>query len=87
MPNIHAAIKRVRRDRKKQVTNQAALSELKSLRKKIDELVKSEPAKAKEAAQTLISKLDKAVSHGLIPHRQADRKKSRIGKLLSKIEK
>lgn len=87
MPNIKAAIKRVRRDRKKQVTNQASLSELKSLRKRIDQLAKAEPAKAKETAQLLISKLDKAVSHGLIPHRQADRKKSRIGKLLSKISK
>ena len=42
---------------------------------------------AKETARTLASKLDKAVSHGIIPHRRADRKKARIAKIEMTNEK
>lgn len=86
MPNIKSAAKRMRSNLKKQMRNQAAVSELKTLYKKIVELVKDKPAEAKAQARSLISKLDKAVTRGIIPHGRADRKKSRIGRLLQTIK-
>ncbi|MBI4395383.1 MAG: 30S ribosomal protein S20 [Candidatus Omnitrophica bacterium] len=84
MPNKKSAAKRMRSDAKKRLWNQSALSELHTRYRNLVEEVKSSPEKAKEQARILISKFDKAVSHGIIPHRRADRKKARIGKLLSK---
>ena len=84
MPNIKSAEKRMRSDAKKQFKNQAALSELHTLYKKLVELVKTKAESAKEEAKNLASKFDKAVSQGIIPHRRADRKKARIAKLLNK---
>ena len=84
MPNIKSAEKRMRSDAQKKLKNQAILSELHTLYKKLVELTQAKAQSAKEEAKNLISKLDKAVSQGIIPHGRADRKKSRIGKLLSK---
>ena len=85
MPNMKSAKKRMRSDAKKREHNIIALSELKTLYKKLLVLVKESPEKAKEAGRFFISKLDKAVTRKIIPHGRADRKKARIGKLLSKI--
>ncbi len=87
MPNIKSAAKRMRSDTKKRLTNQATLSELHTLSRKLVDLAKTNLEAARQEAQKLISKLDKAVSRGIIPHRRADRKKARIGKLLAKIKK
>ena len=84
MPNLASAEKRMRSDAKKRLKNQAAISELHNLSKKIAEEVKSDPTAAKKDARDLVSKLDKAVSHGIIPHGRADRKKARIAKLLAR---
>ena len=84
MPNLASAEKRMRSDAKKRLTNQSTLSELHSLSQKITALVKTNPDAARKEARELISKLDKAVSRGIIPHGRADRKKARIGKLLAK---
>ena len=84
MPNKKSAAKRMRSDSKKRLWNQSTLSELHTRYRNLVEQVKASPDQAKEQARILISKLDKAVSHGIIPHRRADRKKTRIGKLLSK---
>lgn len=81
MPNIRSAAKRMRSNVKKQIRNQATVSELKTLYKKLVELAKANVAEAKEQARQLVSKLDKAVTRGIIPHGRADRKKSRIGRL------
>ncbi|MBI4367791.1 MAG: 30S ribosomal protein S20 [Candidatus Omnitrophica bacterium] len=83
MPNQQAAIKRMRSDAKKRLTNQATLSELHTLYKKLMSQAAANLDEAKAHAKTLISKLDKAVVRGIIPHRRADRKKARIGRLLS----
>ncbi len=85
MPNIKSAAKRMRSDAKKHLTNQSTLSELHTLSKKLVEQVEAKTQGAKELARELISKLDKAVSRGIIPHGRADRKKARIGKLLAKL--
>ena len=82
MPNKRSAAKRMRSNLKKQFRNQTTLSELKTLYKKLANQTKASPEQAKETARNLISKLDKAVTRGIIPHGRADRKKARIAHLL-----
>ena len=84
MPNIPSAAKRVRSDAKRRLANQTTLSELHTLYRKLVAKVEAKAEGIKELAKELVSKLDKAVSRGIIPHGRADRKKARIGKLLSK---
>ena len=84
MPNQRSAAKRMRSDAKKRLLNQVAVSELKTRYRKLVAEVKASPEAAREHARILMSKLDKAVSRGIIPHRRADRKKARIAKLLGK---
>ena len=86
MPNIKSAEKRMRSDVKKRFQNQATLTELHTLYGKLVDQVKEKSGQAKEQARALISKWDKAVSRGIIPHGRADRKKARIGKLLTTKE-
>ena len=86
MPNIASAAKRMRSDQKKRLRNQTAMSELGTLSKKLTALASTDPKQAKSVAHELVSKLDKAVSHGIIPHGRADRKKARIGRILSKLK-
>ena len=86
MPNIRSAKKRMRSDAKKHATNQATISELKTLTQKLKGLA-SDPAKAKEFAPHVISRYDRAVSRGIIPRGRADRKKSRITKFLATVVK
>ena len=83
MPNIKSAIKRMRSDARKSERNQAALSELHTLDQKLKKLSK-DPAKAAEVAKVLVSRYDRAVSRGIIPRSRADRRKSRVAKLLAK---
>ena len=85
MPNIKSAAKRMRSDAKKQARNQATLSELKSLNKKLVSL--TEYAKAEEVGKEAISRYDRAVSNGIIPRGRADRRKSRITLFLNKLRK
>lgn len=86
MPNIKSAMKRIRSDAKKRANNQAAISELKSLAKKMRSLA-SEPAKAEELAKQLVSRFDKAVSRGIVPKGRASRNKSRIALFLAGLKK
>lgn len=83
MPNIRCAAKRMRSDAKKRQKNQATLSELHTLYRKLALESKSNPEQAKTEVRELISKLDKAVTRGIIPHGRADRKKARLAKLVS----
>ncbi|MBI1977723.1 MAG: 30S ribosomal protein S20 [Candidatus Omnitrophica bacterium] len=84
MPNIKSAEKRMRSDAKKHLKNQSTLSELHTLCQNLSEAANTKAGNLKEQARVLISKLDKAVSRGIIPHGRADRKKARIGRLLAK---
>jgi len=86
MPNIKSAIKRLRSNAKKCAANQAALAELKTLNKNLL-LLADEPKKAVTYAKRVISRLDQAVSRGVIPQGRADRKKSRIEAFLVRIQK
>lgn len=86
MPNIRSAAKRMRSDAKKRANNLATTSELKNLWKKLT-LAAGDPAKAQETAKEIISRLDRAVTRGIIPQGRADRKKSRVSRFLQKIKK
>jgi len=86
MPNIPSAVKRIRSDAKKREKNQAVLSELKTLNKKLA-LLSQDPEKAKVLAEKLVSGYDRAVVRGVIPRGRADRKKSRIAAFLTKVKK
>lgn len=85
MPNIKSAMKRMRSDAKKHERNQATISELKTLSKKL--AASSEAAKAKEIAKALVSCYDKAVTRGIIPRGRADRRKSRVTQYVAKLGK
>ena len=76
----------MRSDAKKRERNQAMISELHTLSKKLA-LLSEEPAKAKEIAGRLASCYDKAVSRGIIPRKRADRRKSRIAHFVAKTQK
>ena len=84
MANVHAAIKEIRKSARKRERNQAVLSELHSLWRKLNLLATRNPSEAKSVAQTLTSKWDRAVSRGMIPKGRADRKKARLAHLLSR---
>lgn len=86
MPNIPSAVKRMRSDAKKREKNQAVLSELKTLNKKLAQFAQ-DPEKAKALAVKLVSNYDRAVVKGVIPRGRANRKKSRIAAFLAKIKK
>lgn len=76
----------MRSDAVKREKNQAAVSELKTLEKKLLTL-SSQPEKAKELTVQIFSRYDKAVSRGIIPRGRADRRKSRISAAIAKFGK
>ena len=78
-------MKRMRSDERKRIQNQAWLSELKTLSKRLTTL-RAEPEKAKEVCLHFMSRLDKAATKGVIPKGRADRKKSRIALFLASLE-
>lgn len=86
MPNLPAAKKSVRKDRKRQQRNKAVKSRLRTLIKKLNSLI--EQKKQKEASDFLrevMSALDKAAKKGLIKKNTASRKKSRLSLRVVKI--
>ena len=83
MANVHAAIKQIRKDAKRRLRNQGALSELHTLWKKFTQLLASNPAEARSFAPTLTSKWDRAASSGIVPKGRANRKKARIASALT----
>ncbi|MBI4388495.1 MAG: 30S ribosomal protein S20 [Candidatus Omnitrophica bacterium] len=87
MPITKSAIDHVRSDKRKQARNQKVRSELRTLFKKIALLATQDSAKAKEEAQSLISKFDRAAQKGAIHKQKANRKKSRLARLLAKTSK
>ncbi|MBI4549613.1 MAG: 30S ribosomal protein S20 [Candidatus Omnitrophica bacterium] len=87
MPNIPSAAKRMRADAKKRQTNQASLSELKTLTRKLYKLAaEKDLKKTAELAQRVVKKYDQAASNGIIPRSRADRKKARVAQVLRKIK-
>ena len=84
MPITKSAIKRVRSSERKYERNQIVRSELKTLFKKVVALASQDINKAKEEARLLTARFDKAAQKGIVPKEKANRKKSRLAKLIQK---
>ena len=79
MPIKHAALKQIRKDRKRRQRNQAARSELKTLTKRFLTLVNTQNADEAKALLPLIERqYDRAASNGIIHRNTAARSKSRL---------
>ena len=85
MANVKSAIRQIRKDERKRVQNQAVLSELKTLERKLTALTPKDRTEAESLVRTLASHWDRAVSAKIVPKRRADRKKSRTALFLSKL--
>ena len=83
MPNMKSAIKRMRSDAKKRLHNQTVVSELHNRYKRLVPLVAENKEEAKKQGAVLMSRLDRAASHGIIPAGRAARKKARIARLIN----
>lgn len=79
MPIKRAAVRQLRKDRKRTSRNHALRSELKTLKKRFDELL---IAKRQDDARVLLpvvmKRFDQAASRGLIHRNTASRTKSRL---------
>jgi len=83
MANIPAAKKSIRQDKKRRLRNLAIKSELKTLIKRLNDLISTEKTdEAKKLLVKVMSKLDKAAKKGIIKRHNADRKKSRLSSKL-----
>ena len=85
MPITHAALRQMRKDRRRQVRNQAVRSELRTLTKRLLLLLNAQKL---EEARTLIRELakqyDRAASKGIIHPNTAARSKSRLMRRLTR---
>lgn len=84
MPIKKAAYKAIKKSRVKHLRNVTIKSELRTLTKKFDRLVTAKKIdEAKKAVDTMISKLSRAASKGVIHKNTASRKISRLRKRLA----
>jgi small subunit ribosomal protein S20 len=86
MPNKHAALKQLRKDHKRATNNQAVISELKTLKKRITLLL--EQNKTEEALRSIpivMKRYDQAAAKGVIHKNIAARTKSRLMHRLGSI--
>ena len=75
----HAALKQLRKDRKRQQRNQMVRSELRTLTKRFVTFVSAKRLdEARALIQSLTSKYDRAASKGIIHRNTAARYKSRL---------
>ncbi len=88
MPNLPAAKKSIKQDKKRHLRNVSVRSDLRTLIKKLNVLISSDKAdEAAEQLSVLMSKLDKAAKKGIIKHHAADRKKARLSVKIAKLKK
>ena len=84
MPRERTAYKELRKAKKRHFKNISTKSDLRTSVKSFESLVKAKKSdEAKKALSSLISKLDKAASKGIIKKNTAARKISRLMKKLS----
>ncbi|MEW6911508.1 30S ribosomal protein S20 [Trueperella pyogenes] len=87
MANIKSQIKRNKTNEKRRLRNKAVKSEVRTLVRKVREAAEAGQAEEAETALRVVSrKLDKAVSKGVIHRNQAANRKSKLAKLVAKIE-
>jgi small subunit ribosomal protein S20 len=88
MPIKRASFKDLRKSKKRHFKNVSTTSELHSLIKKFEGLVKDKKAdEAKATLKTLASKIDKASAKGIIHKNAASRKISRLTRKIASISK
>ena len=81
MANIKSALKRVKVSREQNLRNRMISSAVKTAIKKFDKALESKDEAAIEEAYTAaVSKVDKAVTKGVIPKNAANRKKAQLAK-------
>ena len=84
MPIKHAALKQIRKDRGRQQRNQATLSELKTLSRRLLMLLKDQKIDEASALIRLVAKkYDHAASRNVIHRNTAARQKSRFMRQLN----
>ncbi len=83
MANIKSNQKSIRKTAARTERNRQVNSRLKTLTKKVDQLVASgDTDEAKTAAIELVSAFDKAAKRGIIHHNKANRRKSAMAKVI-----
>lgn len=86
MPIKHAALKQIRKDRKRQQRNQALRAELKTLTKQLLRLFKAQNvAEAKSLIHVVVRRYDRAASQHVIHRNTAARSKSRLMRRLNSL--
>ena len=81
MANIKSALKRVKVSREQNLRNRMISSAVKTAIKKFDKALESKDEAAIEEAYTAaVSKVDKAVTKGVINENAANRKKAQLAK-------
>ena len=85
MANIKSQIKRNRTNEKARLRNKAVRSELKT-RVKVAETAATTGENVEDATKAAISKIDRAVTKGVIHKNAAARKKSRLVKRLAALQ-
>ena len=79
MPNKHAALKQLRKDKKREIRNQSVLSELKTLKKRVVSLLNEKKTdEAIKVIPLLMKSFDQAAAKGMIHKNIASRTKSRL---------
>lgn len=87
MPQIRAAYKSIRKDKKRNLRNKIKMSELRTLLKKVRALISAKNVKeAEPAMRTLESKLCKAAKTNTIKKGAAARTVSRLKQQLHQIQ-
>ena len=84
MANIKSAMKRVKITRAQNLRNRMIISDLKTALKKFDKALESgDEAAISEMYTIAVSKVDKAVTKGVIHKNAANRKKAELAKKLA----
>ncbi|MDX1672980.1 MAG: 30S ribosomal protein S20 [Balneolaceae bacterium] len=84
MPQHQSAIKRVRQNEKRRKHNQAQISKMRTLIKKVYET--EEKQQAEKHLKEATSYIDKVASRGLIHQNNAARKKSKLTTYVNNLE-
>ncbi|MEI6464392.1 MAG: 30S ribosomal protein S20 [Verrucomicrobiota bacterium] len=83
MANTKSAIKAARKSLRLTERNRGVKTRLKTLRKRLDTLIASKDAAAKEVAADYASAMDRAVKSGVVHKNAASRAKSHASKVFS----
>lgn len=85
MPHRHCALKKLKQDKKRYLRNLKIKNKIKNEIKKFKKFLQEKNyQQAKQQLNLVYSSLDKAAKKNIIHKNQADRKKSRLSKLLLK---